>query len=60
MARKGGHEHYQATAADHEAYRRARRPKAAKHAQLPLRLAVVEEKLALSGSPDAGEGAWSQ
>lgn len=56
IARNGGREHYRATAAEIEAGRRARRPKQAKLALLPALRAVVEEKLALSWSPEQVSG----
>lgn len=55
-ARNGGRQHYRATAADEEAYRRAWRPKTAKLAGLPVLRALVEEKLALSWSPEQISG----
>ncbi|MFI1255282.1 IS30 family transposase [Streptomyces netropsis] len=56
IARNGGREDYRATAADQEAHQRARRPKQAKLALLPALRAVVEEKLALSWSPEQISG----
>ncbi|GLF95252.1 IS30 family transposase [Streptomyces yaizuensis] len=56
IARNGGRQLYRATAADQEAYRRARRSKAAKLADLPVLRALVEEKLALSWSPEQISG----
>ncbi|MEU7458331.1 tyrosine-type recombinase/integrase [Streptosporangium roseum] len=49
--RNGGRQHYRATCADAEAYRRARRPKPAKPAQQPALRAMVQAKPALCWSP---------
>ncbi|MFC4517749.1 MULTISPECIES: IS30 family transposase [Streptomyces] len=54
--RNGGREYYRATVADREARQRARRPKRAMLALLPGLWAVIEEKLALSGSPEQVSG----
>ncbi|MEU8579225.1 IS30 family transposase [Streptomyces abikoensis] len=52
----GSREHYRVTVADQEARQRARRPRPAKLALLPSLRAVVEEKLALSWSPEQISG----
>ncbi|CAM3699243.1 IS30 family transposase [Nocardiopsis gilva] len=56
IARNGGRNRYRATTADQEAYQRARRPKATRLASLPVLRALVEEKLALSWSPEQISG----
>jgi IS30 family transposase len=51
VARNGGRDHYRAAAADHQAYRRARRPKSGKLAVEAWLRAVVEDKLGRRWSP---------
>jgi Helix-turn-helix domain len=56
IARNGGPQHHRATLADQAAYRRARRPKTLKLSPLPSLRAVVEDKPALSWSPEQSTG----